>query len=123
MTDDKTHGARDAMQRALFAGRAARACLDEMNTALEGALETTREQGVYSALQDAAPLDPHRREHRPGRRAKLAADPELRAFVEARLGTMTFDQIAEAVANAFPPERRVRRSAIHDWWSRHHKRR
>lgn len=113
---------RAAIERALSASRAARACLDEMSIALEEALETTVEQGVYSALQDAAPPDPHRREHRPGRRAKLAADPELRAFVEARLGTMTFDDIAGAVADRFPPARRVRRSAIHDWWTKHHKR-
>jgi len=123
MTEDAAHnGTRDAMQRALFAGRAAWACLDEMDIALEGALEATREQGVYSALQDAAQIDPHRREHRPGRRAKMAADPELRAFVEARFGTMTFDQMADAVANAFTLDRRVRRSAIHAWWSKHHKR-
>ena len=122
MTEDKTQGARDALQRALFAGRAAWACLDEMNSALERALEATREGGVYNALKDVAPIDPHRREHRPGRRAKMAADPELRAFVEARFGTMTFDRIAAAVAKTFPPQRQVRRSAIHDWWSKHYKR-
>ena len=70
----------------------------------------------------AAPVPEHLREHRPGKPKKLAADPELRAFVEARFNRLTFEQIAEAVAANFPPERRVRRSAIHDWWQRVYKR-
>jgi len=31
---------------------------------------------------------------------------------------MTFVQIAEAVADHFPPARRVGKSAIHAWWQR-----
>lgn len=70
------------------------------------------------------PVQPsqHLREHRPGRPKKLAADPELRAFVEARFNRMTFDQIADDVAQNFPPERQVKRSAIHDWYRRVYKR-
>lgn len=120
---DRRRTRREALHRALGASRAICASLAELDTALEQAREADLEEGLESTLQDAPPLDAHRRDHRPGRQRILAADPELRAFVEARLGTMTFDQIAAAVADTFPPERRVRRSAIHDWWTRHHKRR
>ncbi len=34
---------------------------------------------------------------------------------------MTFDQLAEEVANHFPQDRRVGKSAIHDWWQKHGK--
>lgn len=60
----------------------------------------------------------HRRHHRMGVPSKLACDPELRAFVEARLSEMTFHQIAEAVVDSFPADRRVSASAIYRWWCR-----
>lgn len=56
--------------------------------------------------------------HRRGGVPKLALDPELRAFVEARLPYMTFAQIAADVTAHFPPERRISLSAIHRWWQR-----
>ena len=61
----------------------------------------------------------HIRQHRLSRPPKLASDPELRAFVEARLDYMTFPAIAEAVAQAFPPDRRVGKSTIHKWYQSH----
>lgn len=119
---DKRRSRREALHRALGASRAIIASSSELETAIRAALDADVEGGVQQVLQDAPPLDPHRLAHRPGRTAKLAADPELRAFVEARLGAMTFDQIAAEVAATFPPDRRVRRSAIHAWWTKHHKR-
>jgi hypothetical protein len=56
--------------------------------------------------------------HRTGVPSKLATDPEVRAFVESRYDTHTFDDIAKAVAEIFPPERRVSRSSIHRWWQK-----
>ena len=64
-----------------------------------------------------AELPPAFHTHRPGRRPTLATDPELRAFVEARFGRMTFGEIADA-AEAHFGERRLGRSAIHDWWKK-----
>ena len=58
----------------------------------------------------------HRREHRPGVQAKLDGDPEVRAFVLARIDRMTYRQIADEVALHFPVERHVKRSSIHLWW-------
>lgn len=56
--------------------------------------------------------------HRRGMPAKLALDPELRAFVEARLPSMTFAAIVADVAAHFPPDRRVSLSSVHRWWQK-----
>ena len=101
---------------------ASRPGLPSLFTALEGAVQADRENGIEGALKGATTIAPHRRDHRPGRRANLVADPGLRAFALARLGAMTLEQIADTVAVALPPERRVCRSAIHQWWKRHHQR-
>ncbi|MFO7857171.1 MAG: phage protease [Paracoccaceae bacterium] len=68
-----------------------------------------------------AELPPALHDHRPGRRATLATDPELRAFVEARFNRMTFEKIADA-AEAHFGERRLAKSAIHDWYKKNHAR-
>ena len=70
-----------------------------------------------SLTRDDALLQ-HVAAHRPGKPGKIAADPELRAFVEARLSRMTFAEIEAAVAAYFPPERRASLSAIHRWWQK-----
>ena len=90
--------------------------------ALLASLETGHEDAVKAPAQRPVQPSQHLREHRPGRPKKLAADPDLRAFVEARFSRMTFDQIADDVAQNFPPERQVKRSAIHDWYRRVYKR-
>ena len=56
--------------------------------------------------------------HRRGSLPKIAADPELRAFIEARFACMTFAGIEAAVAAHFPPDRRTNLSAIHRWWQK-----
>jgi len=60
----------------------------------------------------------HRRHHRCGTPSNVNSDPELRAFILARLDTMTFKEIALAVAATFPPERRTSPSSIQRFWSR-----
>jgi hypothetical protein len=85
-------------------------------------LERCLEGGVKGRPnRPSTPVDAmaeHRRQHRAGVPAKLDADPELRGFVQARLATMTFDDIVQAVADAFPPPRRISRSSLHRWWHR-----
>lgn len=61
----------------------------------------------------------HLRQHRPGRPSRIDADAELRAFILARIEGATFPQLAREVAAAFPPDRRVAKSAIHRWWQDH----
>ena len=55
----------------------------------------------------------HRRNCRSGTRSTSHDDPELRAFILARLDTMTFKELAFALAATFPPERRLSLSSIH----------
>lgn len=119
---DRPPSLRDALHRAHSACRTLAAGLSELEGALDDALQASFETGLQQTLQDPSPVQSHRRHHRPGLAPKLATDPELRALVEARLGTMTFDQITAEVEAKFPPARRIRRSAIHAWWTRHHKR-
>jgi hypothetical protein len=42
----------------------------------------------------------------------------LRAFITARIDRLTFYQLADAVAAHFPPERHLKKTAIHAWWKR-----
>jgi len=60
----------------------------------------------------------HRRNHSSGTPSKIYSDLELRAFILARPDTMTFQEIALAVAATFPPERRTSLSSIHRIWTR-----
>ena len=53
-----------------------------------------------------------------GRVPKIEADPELRASVAARVVRHASQEVAAAVTAAFPPDRRVGRSAIHTRWRR-----
>ena len=107
---------RAAIERALSASRAARARFDDLDTALGDALGTGVEGVIERPFKDASSVLQHRREHRVGVPSWLATDPELRAFVETRFATHTFDQIARDVAQTFPPNRRVSRSSIHRRW-------
>ncbi|MDR0810031.1 MAG: hypothetical protein LBE86_13050 [Gemmobacter sp.] len=70
--------------------------------------------------QEMAPLPgaDHLRQHRMGTPSRLDTDPELRAFVIARVSRMTFPQLAQAIAQTFPKHRRVSQSTIHRWWHR-----
>lgn len=91
--------------------------LTEACTALE-ALMNTLSMGLQTPVKEDVKAA-HRRAHRMGRPAKIEADAELKAFVAARLDTLTFDQITTEVAAHFPPARRVSRSSIHRWWLKH----
>jgi len=99
------------------------ATIEAIQKRLEAALEAPVQDGIQQGLHELPPATEHRREHRPGRPVKIDADPELAAFVAARIDRMTFHQLAAAVAETFPPARRVGKSAIHAWWQRRQKHR
>jgi hypothetical protein len=63
-------------------------------------------------------LAEHRRQRRTGVPSKLDTDAELRAFVLARADTLTYAELASAVAKAFPPARRLSTSSIARWLRR-----
>jgi hypothetical protein len=91
---------------------------DQCPAPLAHAVEGGLQRPVQAAPPPLTTPEAHRAAHRPGRPSRLDTDPELRAFVMARLGQDTFDEIVAAVAAAFPPDRRIRRSALHAWWKR-----
>lgn len=76
-----------------------------------------------SAFDCATPVTEHRKNHRPGRPSKIDSDPELAAFICARIDRLTFFEIADEVTRHFPEERRVKKSAIYAWWARQRSRR
>ena len=116
---------RTALRLALAEARAARdqsaalvSGLDRAIAALEQAVEGSVQQAVQALPEPTAPHCPHRAAHRPGRARLIDNDPELRAFITARIDRLTFYQLADAVAAHFPPERHVKKTAIHAWWKR-----
>lgn len=91
---------------------AARTVLDH----IDDVLAITAEIPVQHPLNPSSKAAEHRSLHRPGRPRRIDADPELRAFVEERIDRMTFEDLAEAIAQNFPPHRRIAKSALHDWF-------
>ncbi len=82
----------------------------DAETLLKG-LSTPLQRPLQQDLKAA-----HLAAHRRGRPAKLDTDPDLRAFVTARLPSHTFPALAEAVCQDFPKSRRVSQSSIHRFW-------
>jgi hypothetical protein len=70
---------------------------------------------LQSGIDDGLTLAASPPARRPNRRAKIANDPELQAFVLARIMSMTFDQVLAEIAATFPENRRVSRAALHRW--------
>jgi hypothetical protein len=116
---------RAAILTALDATRAARDMLasgvqkmDGAIKALEHALEASVQEGVQTLPEPTAPPCQHRAAHRPGKPRRIDNDPELRAFIAARIDRLTFHQLQAEIAATFPPERHVGKSAMHAWWQR-----
>ncbi|NIZ13842.1 hypothetical protein [Phaeobacter sp. HF9A] len=100
------------LTKALANLEAVDATIQAAKTCLKSALTP----GPGTAFKPASNAASHRRLHHPGRPRRIDADAELRAFVLARIEVMTFEALAEAIAQQFPPERCVGKSAIHDWF-------
>ena len=58
----------------------------------------------------------HRRNHRGGTLSRITCDPEIEAFIRARLDTTTLVAIVAQIAAAFPPERHISLSSLSRWW-------
>ena len=98
--------------------RAANDAHIEASTTFQTAIKRAVKDGLNTLQPDAFPATDHRRHHRPGRPAKIDTDPQLQAYIAARIDRMTFVQIADSIAGHFPAERHVRKTAIHAWWHR-----
>ena len=94
------------------------AMLGDILTAYEEVFEHPVQQPLKPPETRSANLAAHRRAHRSGRPSNIDADPELRAFILARLATHTFTQIRDAIAASFPPDRRTSLSGLSRWWLR-----
>lgn len=102
-----------------------RAALDRLaraERALEDLVQDAFKTPPATALRCDVPVTDHRRAHRMGRPARLDTDPELRAFILARIDRLTFPEIEAEVAKVFPENRRIGKSAIHAWWTRNKRR-
>ncbi|MDT8857170.1 hypothetical protein RNZ50_19465 [Paracoccaceae bacterium Fryx2] len=82
------------------------------------ALEAILHGSFIPPAEPVSPTAEHRRLHKPGTPSRITADPEIEAFVRARLDRMTFDQIVSAVSEHFTPDRHISRSGLHRWWHR-----
>lgn len=60
----------------------------------------------------------HRRRHLPGRPFKVAADLEVKAFVDSALETMTLAEIVAAARARFGKDRAPSYGAIYRYWTR-----
>jgi len=106
------HQARDSARRISDLQAANARTIRSLEAALNAALK--------GPLNEPSPLPPgiadHRRAHRSGVPPRIASDPELEAFIRARIGTATFAQIIAEIAATFPPDRRTSMSALSRWW-------
>jgi hypothetical protein len=89
------------------------------NTRTIRTLEAALNQAIKGQLNGPSTLPPaiaeHRREHRSGFPSRIDTDPELQAFVRARIDQMTYGELVAEVAATFPPDRRVGKSALSRW--------
>lgn len=63
-------------------------------------------------------LAARRRAHVPGSPSKIDTDPELRAFIIARIDRLKFTEIRDEIRTHFPPDRHTSLSALSRWWQR-----
>lgn len=89
-----------------------------LQTGLERPVQGMVQGPLHSSGTAAAA---HRAAHVKGTPSRISGDPELEAFLLARVGFRTFPQLAQDVKDAFPPERRVAQSSIWRWWQRRRK--
>jgi len=92
--------------------------LASISTGFEGSLERPVQQPLNTPQTRAEILAAHRRAHVPGIPSKIDSDPELRAFIIARIATMKFTEIEAEVRANFPPDRHTSKSALSRWWIR-----
>lgn len=81
--------------------------------------ELALQNGLGNLPLSDLPVTEHRRNHRSGVPPKIDGDPELRAFILARIDRMGYVEIATAVSEHFPKPRHVGKSTIHAWIKRY----
>ncbi len=97
----------------------ASAALERLARALTELRQSQQESRLASLPACDVPVTQHRREHRAGRVPKIDAQPELAAFILARLDRLTYHQIAAEITAHFPPGSHVHPATVHRWAQRH----
>lgn len=113
--------AREQLAQAADLLRAALTAHAGAASALESAVGRAVNDGFNTLSTLPGPVCLHTRLHRPGRPSRIETDPELRRFVLARIDRMGFVDLANQIANHFPSDRRVGKSALHAWFHKHHR--
>ena len=90
----------------------------DLTRRVQTALEAPFEPPLNGQQNREEILAAHRRAHRPGMPGKIASDPELQAFILARIESLTLKETVAAVTAAFPADRHVSVSAVSRWWLR-----
>ena len=94
-------------------------CGDGIPEVLTRVIQWAIKQGVQNPIEGTLPpINPHRAAHRVGSPSPIDTDPELTAFIRARIDRLTFKEIAADIAAHFPPERRASVSGLHRWFYR-----
>lgn len=88
---------------------------------LKTALEAPVEGPLNAPSTRANPAAEHRRNHRRGTLSRITRDPEIEAFIRARLDTDTLSGIVAQIAATFPKERHISLSSLSRWWIRNAK--
>ena len=92
---------------------------DGIPQVLQRVIQWAVKQGVQSPVESTLPpINPHRAAHRVGSPSRIDTDPELTAFIRARIDRLTFKEIAADIAAHFPPERSTSVSGLHRWFHR-----
>jgi hypothetical protein len=89
-----------------------------LSSEIEGGIERPVHQPLKAPETRDQILAARRRAHRSGVPSKIDSDPELRAFIIARIDRLKFTEIAAEVRSHFPPERQTSVSALSRWWQR-----
>lgn len=117
----------DLIDRAIALNRELGVALADM-IGMTDAIRTSLSTPVEAPLQPAlnAPqtreevFAAHRRAHRSGRPGKIEGDPELEAFILARIAVQTYAEIIADVKERFPADRQTSISAVQRWWCKRH---
>lgn len=92
----------------------------DQNHRLIATLKTALEGTVEAPLNDPSnrpnPAAEHLRNHRGGTLSRVTRDPEIEAFIRARLDTTTLVDIVAEIAATFPKERHISMSSLSRWW-------
>ena len=106
------------LRSALAHTNAAAALATQTHQALSKGIEHPVKPPLNAPLTRDEVQAEHRRAHRSGRPAKIEGDPELEAFIRARIDTLTFAQIVSEVRATFPPDRQCSHSGLGRWWQK-----